>query len=209
MAIKYYKREVNKNPIKNPTAHWSERQKMEACTTYLMCGNWVTTSAATGVPLDTLKKWGAAQWWKEMEEQVRRSSRLEMQGKLKRIVDKSINHLEDRLDNGDFVYDSKTGKIVRRPVQARTLSTVLSQSIDKSVLLEKLQTQPVQDQEQISSRLAKIQEEFKRFAKAKEIPGNAVIQELQKGLPAGEQVQIDSGADPQASPAEQSPQAGD
>lgn len=209
MVTRYYKRKVNKDPKTNPTGHWSDRQKMEACTTYLLTGSWVATSAATNIPLDTIKKWGASQWWKDMEEEVRRSSRMQLQGRLKQIVDKSINHLEDRLDNGDFVYDSKSGKVVRRPIPARTLSTVVSNSIDKAVLLEKLQTAPVQNQDQISSRLAKIQEEFKRFAKAKEISGNAVVQELQKGLPAGEQVQEYSGADPRPGPAEQSPPSGD
>lgn len=210
MASITYKRQINKNPkTMGKQVHWSDRQKSEACATYLACGSWTVTSAETKVPLDTLKKWGASEWWKEMEEEIRRASRLETQGKLKKVVDKSLAHLEDRLDNGDYIYNSKTGKIERRKIPARTLTTIVAQGIDKSILLDKIQTQPTQNQDQISTRLAKIQEEFRRFAKAKtiemEVVPDAVVQELQTRLPAREQVQSLSGADPLTSNAEQGP----
>lgn len=204
MPVKIYKRKLDKKPGMGPKAQWSDKQKLDACSTYLLTGSWAATSAATMIPIDTIKKWGASQWWKDMEEEVKRASRIETQGKLKRILDKSMAHLEDRLDNGDFVYNSKTGKIQRRPIPARTLSTVVSNSVDKAVLLEKLQSAPTQNQDQISTRLAKIQEEFQKFSKARTIT-NAEFERIQEGLPAGEQVQILSGTDQAPSNAEQSP----
>lgn len=179
MPVKIYKRKLDKKPGMGPKAQWSDKQKLDACSTYLLTGSWAATSAATLIPVDTIKKWGASQWWKDMEEEVKRASRIETQGKLKRILDKSMAHLEDRLDNGDFVYNSKTGKIQRRPIPARTLSTVVSNSVDKAVLLEKLQTAPTQNQDQISTRLAKIQEEFQKFSKARTIT-NAEFERVQE-----------------------------
>lgn len=218
MPVRYHRREVRKNPKKEPLAHWAYSQKMEAATTFLLTGSWVSTAAATNIPVDTLKKWGATQWWKDMLEEIRTQSRIETQGKLKKVIDKSLSQLEDRIDNGDYVYNSKTGKITRRPLQARTLSTVVSSSIDKTVLLDKLQAPVIQNQDQITTRLAKIQEEFKRFSSAKEIKAipisekdnlNAGYKEIQAGLPERERVQVHSGTDSIASYAEQSPQGSD
>jgi transposase-like protein len=204
VPVKTYKREIRKNPKVHGTfARWSEAQKLEAVTTYLLSGSWVVTAQATGVPVDTLKKWGAARWWKEMEEQVRRSSKLQVSGKLQRVMDKAFVALEDRVENGDFIFNQKTGNLTRVPVSARNLSAVVNTTIDKQALLDKLQKEPVQDSEAISSRLAKIQEEFRRFAKAKIIEVEPIY-DVQTRLPTGEQVQIDTRADPQAGGAEQS-----
>lgn len=194
MPVKIYKRKLNKRPGDSKQSHWSDKQKMDACSTYLLTGSWAATSAATTIPVDTIKKWGASQWWKDMEEEVRRASRIETHGKLKRILDKSMAHLEDRLDHGDFVYNSKTGKIQRRPIPARTLSTVVSNSVDKAVLLEKLQTAPTQNQDQISTRLAKIQEEFQKFSKARTIT-NAEFERVQSESASLNLVEADKNAE--------------
>jgi hypothetical protein len=161
--------EVNKDPKKHPTAHWSERQKLEAVTTYLMVGKWPIVSDATGVPIDTLKKWKQTDWWEDLEREVRRSSNIETSGKLKRIVDKAASVVEDRLENGDLVYNPSTNSFTRRPIGAKIASEILVKTIDRNVLLEKLQEVPVLKEEAIMDRLKNIENALIRASSKRKI----------------------------------------
>lgn len=167
--------EVNKDPKKHPTAHWSERQKLEAVTTYLMVGKWPIVSDATGVPIDTLKKWKQADWWEDLEREIRRSSNIETSGKLKRIVDKAASVVEDRLEHGDLVYNPSTNSFTRRPIGAKIASEILVKSIDRNVLLEKLQEVPVLKEEAIMDRLKNIENALIRASTKRRIPDAQII----------------------------------
>lgn len=173
MTVKYYKRIVDKKPTDGLAAQYSPKQKLEAVTAYLMLGKVSLVAASLGIPEDTLRNWKRTDWWKEMEAEVRSSNNVEVSGRLRQIVQKSMTVIEDRLENGDFQYNPKTGAFTRRPVGVKVAGDILSKAVDKQVLIERLERQPQADQAKIEDRLKTIQEkllEFSRFAKAKEIP---------------------------------------
>jgi len=163
MPIKTYKREVMKR-TPGPGS-WSEREKLEAVTSYLMLGKWPLVVAATGIPLDTLKKWKQADWWKEMEAEVRRSSNLQLSGKLKTIREKAAEIVMDRLDNGDFKVNPRTGVISRVGIPAKEANDILVKSIDREMLLQKLEERPQVKEEAILERLTAIMETLSKQAK--------------------------------------------
>lgn len=114
---------------------WSDSQKIEAVTTYLMLGNLSLTAATLKIPRDTLKVWKASEWWKTAENELRVQDDLQISNKLKKILDKSMDVISDRLENGDFVYDSKSGKVVRKPVSMKDANSVAKDMADRRDVL--------------------------------------------------------------------------
>jgi hypothetical protein len=165
-----------KRSLRDSGKWWSEAQKIEAVTTWLALGSIPLTAAATSIPKDTLVRWRYTDWWKELVQQIRSEETLALDGKLKRIVDKALSVVEDRLENGNFQYDPKTGSNVRVPVNLRDSMKTTADLMDRREILKK---QPVQEQieKTIDDRLAKLADEFSRFAKAKDVtPQTQVIE---------------------------------
>ena len=147
---------------------WTQNQKLEAVSTYLMLGNMAETAIVTGIPHQTLKVWKTTDWFKDYSLQLQSEDIQKMDGKLKRIVDKALKAVEDRLDLGDAQFDQKTGLITRVPVKAHVALKITSELMTKQ---EKLHSNPVKEEVErtIDDRLAKLSEEFARFASMKTI----------------------------------------
>ena len=147
---------------------WSQNQKLQAVSTYLMLGNMAETALVTGIPVQTLKIWKIQDWFKEYSLQLQSEDIQKMDGNLKRIVDKALKAVEDRLDLGDAQFDQKTGLITRVPVKAHVALKITSELMTKQ---EKLHSNPVKEEVErtIDDRLAKLSEEFARFASMKTI----------------------------------------
>jgi len=172
-------RRRKKRDLKAEGKWWSESQRIEAVTTWLALGSMPLTAAATGIPKDTIVRWRYTDWWKELVQQIRSEETLALDGRLKRIVDKALMVVEDRLENGNFQYDPKTSELVRVPVNLRDSMKTTADLMDRREILKK---QPVQEQieKTIDDRLAKLADEFSRFAKAKDItPKPQVIEHEQ------------------------------
>ena len=140
-----------------------------------MVGKWPLVSEATKIPIDTLKKWKQADWWKDMEDELRRSSHLETSGKLSTIIKKAASVVEDRLENGDLIFNKDTNKFSRRPVGAKIASDILVKSIDRSILLDKIQEKPVFKEEAILDRLKNIEQALLRGAKKRVLNEKDII----------------------------------
>ena len=147
---------------------WTQNQKLEAVSTYLMLGNMAETAIVTGIPHQTLKVWKTTDWFKEYSLQLQNEDIQKMDGKLKRIVDKALKAVEDRLDLGDAQFDQKTGLITRVPVKAHVALKITSELMTKQ---DKLHSNPIKEEVErtIDDRLAKLSEEFARFASMKTI----------------------------------------
>jgi hypothetical protein len=146
---------------------WSEKTRMEVVTAYVVLGKVSLVVATTGVPEDTVRKWKMAPWWKEAEDEVRRSSKLALSGKLQEVVTKTYLQLEDRVANGDYIYDARLHKLVRKPIDAIVANKIIGDMIDRSILLEEKATKEQINEDGIQQRLDKLREEFRSFAKGK------------------------------------------
>lgn len=178
MPVVVKKIQVNKKKSDSKAAHWSDRQKFEAVTTYMMTGSWPVVSEATSIPIDTLRHWKMQPWWKELESQIRQQRHVEISGKLKRVIDKAFEVIEDRVENGDWHYNPRTQKVERRPVNARVAGEILTKAIDKEILLEKLAEKPVQAEEAVMDRLKAIEMRLLEAAKVKRDPPQVIEGEL-------------------------------
>lgn len=142
---------------------WSQNQKLQAVSTYLMLGNMAETAVVTGIPLPTLKIWKTTDWFKEYALQLQSEDVQQMDSNLKRVVDKALKAVEERLDVGDAQFDQKTGNIVRIPVKAHVALKITTELLTKQ---QKIHENPVKEEMEktIDDRLLKLSEEFAKFA---------------------------------------------
>lgn len=167
------------------TTHYSPKQRLEVVTAYLMLGKVSLVSATTNVPEETIHRWKAQDWFKSMVDDVRTQSNVQVSGRLKQVINKSLMAIDDRLENGDYQYNPKTSTFIRVPVSARTATDIMNKAVDKQVLIDKLESGPTQDMTKIEDRLKAIQDkllEVSRFKHSKPIQG-VIDVETPVGIP--------------------------
>jgi transposase-like protein len=156
---------INIPHAKNAT--WSVEKKIEAVTTYLALGNLRHVAAVTGVSHGMIKQWRIQPWWKELEAEIIASRRITSANKLSKIVDKSLDVIDDRLDNGDFVYNSKSGELLRKPVTLRDATSAANALMQRAAIIEKLNKDEavVEAAASIQEQLASLAAEFAKMNK--------------------------------------------
>lgn len=143
---------------------WPDKKKLEAVTLYLAVGKLPLVSAATGVPHETLRYWVQQPWWKERVEELQREDALELDAKLKKIVEKSLDSVVDILENGDYYYDPRTGKTKRIPPKLRDVQKVMGDTIDKRMLLKKNPVAKEEKQQITADHLVQLANAFAQMA---------------------------------------------
>jgi hypothetical protein len=131
-----------------------------------MLGNMSETALITGVSLNTLKMWKNTDWFKEYALQLQTEDVQQMSSTLRKVIDKALKAVENRLDVGDAQFDQKTGDIIRIPIKAHVALKITTDLMTKQ---QKLYENPAKEQVEktIDARLLKLSEEFARFATAK------------------------------------------
>lgn len=149
--------------------HFSDSQKIEAVQTYLALGKLTTTAAVLKMSEATLRLWKSKDWWKEIEQELRLQDDLVLSNKLQRLLNKSFDVVGDRLENGDFIYDQKSGELVRKPVNMKDAHKVGVDLIDKREhLINKMPT--AVGAEAIEDKLIKLAEKFAQIAQSIKAP---------------------------------------
>lgn len=203
------RRSYPRRDVDSARKHWSDSQKVEAVKTYLILGSVTLTAGALKIPRETLKYWRTMQWWREIEADLKTEDELQMSSRLKKIVAKSLDLVEDRLEHGNFVFDQKTGDIRRIPVplkdvQATAIAAITQRDVIATRNYEKL------NDGQIENKLEKLAERFAELAAKKIVQikdeertielveeiDDAVYAEREEGLQEGERaLQFEAGAE--------------
>lgn len=159
-----YKPVVKDRPISAETnLKWSEKQRMDAVNSYLLLGNLALTSRVLNIPEVTLRYWKAQPWWKDAVAEIKASEKMQLSVRVKKLVDASLAVVEDRLANGDFQFDQKTGAMVRKPVNLKDAHKVAIDMADKHEALEKSE-EVVQKEENVDDKLLRLAEKFATMA---------------------------------------------
>lgn len=145
--------------------HYSDSQKIEAVTTYLMLGSLPMVSSMLKISVNTLKLWKKSEWWKEVENDLRTQEDLQLSKRLQRIVHRSLDVVEDRMENGDFVYDQKTGEMRRKPVSMRDAAHVMGNFSDRrEALVDRHISNESITNDKVEQTLKNLADEFARIA---------------------------------------------
>lgn len=147
---------------------WNKTKHTEAVMTWLATGNLVQTAAITKIPLPTLKHWKKQPWWKEAVDTFYDDDKQELDAKYQKIVRKALTVMDDRLTNGNFQMDQKTGRILRVPVSLADSHRVMKDLVDQQQVLRKDKKEE-QQQAQVSANetLLKLAKQFADMAKGK------------------------------------------
>jgi hypothetical protein len=153
-----------KRSASNKNGRWTDSQKLDAAKLYLITGSPSATAAALNIPLDTIKYWRYSNWWKKLLEDLRSENQIQLSAKLKKIAEKSLDITLERLENGDFQYDPKSGELIRKPVLMRDAHRVAADLLDRHLDLEK---RPFEEEAQKATqdRLEALAKTFADFTK--------------------------------------------
>jgi transposase-like protein len=154
--------------VKGKRTHFTDKEKLRAVSTYAVAGNSRRVAEITGIPEGTIRSWKSTDWWHEAMQKIVVEQDDELGTKLTNLVNKAVDEVNDRLENGNYVYNPKLDKLIRKPVDAKELAIVTAISIDKRQLLRGLPTSRTENVSQ-TDRLTKLQEQFKQFVTAKEV----------------------------------------
>ena len=146
----------------------TDKQKMDAACAFAVTGNSRRVSELTGIDESTVRRWKCTEWWNEIQSRIVREKDEELDTKLTAIMDKTVVAINDRIDNGDYLYNVKADKLIRKPVGAKDLASVTATMVDKRQLLRGLPTSRTEKVSQ-DERLKGLAAQFKRFVSAKEI----------------------------------------
>lgn len=149
-----------------PSKKYSRETRYRAAAAMVAHGNSLVVSDLTGIPASTLRHWHrndidfqtmCQEVWVEFGEGIK--------SKLAAIIDESANQALDRLKNGDFVKDSRTGDLVRVPIRGKDAAIIGAVSFDKLRLAESQPTSIVRH-EDTQQNLKKLAEEFAAISRA-------------------------------------------
>ena len=145
---------------------WGDSQKLEAVKCWLITGNLQATAAALNIPHVTLKSWRYSQWWADTVADLRTENNLQLTHRLKKIAAKSLDLVEDRLENGDWVLNNKTGKLMQKPVGIRDLGVITNTTLTH---IDKIEGVPQReaDTKKAIDQLHLLAQKFEEFSKKK------------------------------------------
>ena len=163
--------DVKKPHTSVPYAH-QDSVKMEAVKLWLVVGNLRLVSTALDVPYATIRDWRYSNWWNSLSDEIKQESHIQLSGKLKKVAQKALEVMSDRLDNGDYVYNHKTGKIDRKEVNLRDATLAFNSLHDREVRLE---ATPQEEQKAVVDRLAALASKFEEIANKRVVQVTDVI----------------------------------
>lgn len=147
---------------------YSDSQKLEAVKCWLITGNLVQTAAALNIGFPTIRLWRYSAWWDDLVKEIRTENSIQLSGRLKQIAKKAMDVTEDRLENGDWILNQKTGEMQRKQVNMKDAARVASDLLDKADKLDK-KPQEQLGNEKMMDTLAKLAAKFEEFANKKNI----------------------------------------
>jgi hypothetical protein len=154
-----------KKTLPHEPGHWNKKKQLEAITTWLATGNLAETARIINVPERTVKSWRyETDWWDQIVQEIQSGEGQKLDNKMSKIIDKTLEKLVDRIEEGDFQYDQKTGRMVKVPIKARDLERITSGLFDKRQLIRKQPTNIKQEDLNNADRLLKLAEQFAKFS---------------------------------------------
>ena len=151
----------------NPN-YYNLEQKTDACAMYCVYGDIDQVSELTGIPAKFIRDWKQESWWNEIQKKVFVEQNEKLAGRITGVLDKSLEHLVDRLDNGDYLWDVRKSKLVRKPVDTKVLATVFNTLVTRRQLIRGEPTS-ITTHVGVDDRLKLLAQQFEKFAAAKEV----------------------------------------
>jgi len=139
--------------------------KIKVVQKYLVLGNMRLVSELTGISYDTLVEWRKTKWWLDLTEEIKRGAEASTNNKVAAILDQSLDEVKDRLVNGDWIFNQKTGELQRKPVSVRDAARIAVDLRNQQIKLNELEARITHENESFDSSLRTLAKEFAKWAK--------------------------------------------
>lgn len=163
----------------NNPSYFNIEQKTDACALYCVYGDVDQVSEMTGIDPKFIRQWKDEPWWSEIQKKVFVEQNEKLASRISGVLDKSLEHLVDRLDNGDYLWDVRKSKLVRKPVDTKVLSNLFNNLITRRQLIRGEPTS-ITTQVTVDDRLKLLAAQFEKFALAKEVEGETYGNEIKE-----------------------------
>lgn len=154
----------DKKNLPHEPGRWDKKKQLAAVTTYLATGSIAETSRIINVPYRTVQEWTYTDWWKDLIKEIQSGEAQRTDNKMSKVIEKTLDMLIDRIEEGDYQYDQKTGRLVKLPLKARDLEKITSGLFDKRQLIRKQPTNIKVDDLNQAERLLKLADQFAKFS---------------------------------------------
>jgi len=164
------------------TKKYTREERYKAAALYVATGNSMAVSRETGIPASTIRDW--LQHDPDFQlicQEYRAECGEKWRYKYAQIIDESTDQVLDRIRNGDFVRDNKTGELNRVPVKAKELAIIEAIHFDKLRLLESQPTRITRHESDANQKF--LLEQFTAIGKADGDEAARLIREM-GGTPA-------------------------
>lgn len=152
----------------NMRNQYSWDKRMEVVSRYMLLGNVRVVSEQTGVANGIIYEWKKSDWWPEMVEQLRRQAKSKTNNSLTKVIENSLEIVQERLENGDFIFNNKTGEVMRKPVGIKEAGIIANNLIQRQVQIEQLMEKTNEGGESVKETLELLAKEFQKLNKKKQ-----------------------------------------
>lgn len=150
------------------TGKVSEETLYQIASCYYYNPDWKTVAVLTGHTAEFLLTFAKTLKFHDLLAKVRDELDKKEEASATNIVDTTLVELKDRLDYGDDILDSKTGKIVKIKPKAKELASILK-TVHTVRQITRGEATSLSEKISPADRLNKLAEQFTKFAAAKDI----------------------------------------
>ena len=147
------------------SANSSWEKRLDVVGRYMLLGNLRVVSEQTDVPYATLVEWKKSEWWSDFVDQIKRQKKSKTNEHITKIIEQSLEVMQDRLQNGDFVMNNKTGEIIRKPVGVRDVTAITTNLLQRQLQIEDTMERNNHTNDSVSETLLLLAREFQKWTK--------------------------------------------
>jgi hypothetical protein len=159
----YTQKRIRKERKDGITGNYTDATKYRVARHIVNFKNKRYIADATGIPLTTIQTWEKQPFWETILREVKQEQRALLANKMATIVDKALHEVEDRLENGEYILNQKTGEMVKKPVGMRDASRVVNDLVTQQLKLEKANEEVTMEQGTVQDALKLLASEFAKF----------------------------------------------
>jgi hypothetical protein len=132
------KESLNQVPVAQlggrPAETLSDSERLDCARQFFLTGNLSAIAREKGISYNDLLDMARAPWWGEEVRNLEREANAQLKVRLTKVLGKTLDELEDRLERGDLVWRDHGLREV--PVPARDLATIAGVVFEKKKAIE-------------------------------------------------------------------------
>jgi hypothetical protein len=138
----------------------------------------VLAAEESGIQYAYLRALTQTQWWKDSVKEIRQEEDDVLDQDLSGLINTGVGIVKDRLKNGDWMWNSKENKFIRKALKATDALKVTTTLLDQRNVMRGKPTR-ITENVNVSDRLNKLAMEFEKFNQSRTIRADVHVVEVE------------------------------